>query len=943
MPTVWPAFPTHTPLSSGTQPLYAPGGNLGPSGGIGGLLMQALIPMLQQQLGGGKFMPAQFMPMQGMADQYKARQYFEQQQQLMQSASKQDRKTYENLFLGMASAWGTPIGERQRESARQAATDISGWAPFLSQVAPEAFDAAHGRRGSAVVLATALHRAGTNVVDPLTGRTGTSLTAEKAMTRELFDRLVGPDANLAEMKGIGAGSAGLMYEQLRQRGILGGGIGSGTKADKGSAIASLDDATLSRIAETHGKSLDEVKAVRSAAQKNPVDIDKLDQGLAGDMLSSFDAQRTAKTIKSMTGAVAAMREIFGDAGHPDAPMQELFAGLEALTQSGLTTHSAGQLSGMVRKTQALAKGAGVSMEGVLGLTAGAANLSDQFGLDRGHAVQATQGALAFRTAVGATGMLEQQAYGSLDADKLTMFDQRLRLAAAASPAVNRMNALLRLDAQGVDIGGAGKAMVQAIREGKTEFAFGGKQHSIGMGEDALVGMLGNDIAPGVLRDAFQAKHANQEFGLEARTMDLGRRLQATQDINPQLRSIFGDVANRSLVGAGITDPAIRRALGAETGAAMQAALAGMDGNLALNPTERLKTMSAAAEKKIEQTLRDRGINLPPEQIKNLAAQMASGGLARADTFLSGEQYGGIGLQGYLQVNNPRAIAEYDKAMKAADAEAAMGEAFAGMGSSGLSQRFSDAIQTADAGTKMSDIFNQVLGNVQIGLTEDDPRAAAFRRHANQRGTTEEVHKSARMITALRQGGAVAQTELDRLEKEGGSDDDKAALRAVIQGQGIDNLLKESGYDPGKAVTDEERGSASFLTERMAGSSQRIKFSEKETMKVTSRNMTEFTDLLAIAKRHKDKLGFEGKNITTEADAAKLMDAFMLNKSGALKDSLTVREKHDVDRLETKLKEDQQSREVTMTGRLEILNLREAMLQGVALPAGIDSAPFASTV
>lgn len=905
--------------------------------------MQILIPMLQQQLGGDKFMPAQFMPMQGMADQFKAKQYYEQQQQLMQAASQQDRRTYENLFLGGARAWKTPIGERQREAAKQASADIAGWAPFLSQVAPEAFDAAHGRRGSAVVLATALHRAGAGVVDPMTGRTGTSLTTEKAMTRELFDRLVGPDANLAEMKGIGAGSAGLMYEQLRQRGILGGGIGSGTKADRGSAIASLDDATLRRIADDHGKSFDEVKAVREAARARPTDVDKLDQGLAGDMLSSFDAQRTAKTIKSMTGAVAAMREIFGDAGHPDAPMQELFAGLEALTQSGLTTHSAGQLNGMVRKTQALAKGAGVSMEGVLGLTASAANLADQFGLDRAHAAQAAQGALAFRTAVGATGMLEKPAYGSLDADKLTMFDQRLRMAAAASPAVNRMNALLRLNAQGVDIGGAGRAMVQAIEAGKTEFEFGGKKHSIGMGENALVGLLGNDIAPGVLRDAFQATHANQEFGLEKRTMDLGRRLQASQDIDPQLRSIFSDVASRSLTGAGIADAKIRRELSAGAGDAMQAALAGMDGNLALDPAERLKVMSGAAEKKIAQGLRDKGINLPPEQIKNLAAQMASGGLGRADQFLSGEQYGGIGLQGYLQVNNPRALAAYDKAMEAADAEAAMGEAFAGMGSSGLGQRFSDAIQTAGADTSMRDIFNQVLGNVKIGIDDNDPRAAAFRRHANQRGTAADVRKSARMIAALRQGGTLAQTELDRLEKEGGSDEDKAALRKAITDKGIDSLLTEAGYDPGKAISDEERGAASALSEKMAGGSRQLKLSDKETMKVTTRNMKEVTDLLAIAKRHKDKLGFDGKEIKTEADAAKLMDAFMLNKAGSLKDSLSVREKHDVDRLETKIRDDQKAQEVTMTGRLEIINLREAMLQGVALPAGIDSAPFASTV
>ena len=931
-----------SPLSSGYQPAYNPFG-----GGSNNLLLQLLMPLLQQQLGGGRFMPAQFSPMQGLSDQFRSRQYFEQQQELMKLAAQQDRRTYERMFLGISDMTGTPIGPRQRAAAQQASSDIAAWAPFLSQVAPEAFDAAHGRRGSATILAQALHRAGTNMTDPLTGRVGLSLTAERAMTRELYNRMVGPGANLAEMRGIGAGSGGLILEQLRQRGLAGGGI-----VDRTSALASLDDATLERVVKDTKFSFSDAARIRDAAKRGPIDVGKFDQQLTGDMLASFDAQKTARSIKSMTGAVAAMREIFGDAGNPDAPMRELFAGLEALTQSSLATHTGPQLEQMVRRTQALARGAGVNMEGVLGLTAGAANLSDQFGLDRMHAVQATQGALAFRQAIDHAGLLNNRAYGNLDADKLTMFDQRLRLAAAASPAVNRMNAVLRLSEQGVLSGGAAAAMVNAIKAGQTSFTFDGKTHSLAMNENSLINLLGGQASAGVLREAFRATHANQEYGLQYRTMDLGRRLQQAVDIDPQLQSIFAGSAGIALTGAGIGDQATRQSIGAGVGATMLAAMNGMSGTDALDPAKRRSTMTTAAKDKLATMLRDHGITLPAAQVDQLAAQMVTGGLGSADQFLMDPRYGSVGLQGFLQANNPAALKAYARAMSVAEGEAAMDSALAGLGSAGLGARLSDALQE---GGSMRDVLNKTLGNISISsLDEVDPRMKAFRAALLSGGTT-----GAGQITALRQGGGLATAELSRiaaglgLSLEGLTEEavmakgGTAELMTQIRGlqaaerQGLDGLFKDRGYEPGRAIDDAERGSARALTDRMRSTGMAINLGDDRSLRVSGRNIGSMTDLLAIAKRYSKQLGFEGE-IDTEGEARDLMDRFLMGRRSGEVTGLTMQEMHDLDKLETTLKDEAADKEMTLSGVVEIAgDFKKAVLKLLGRPTGANEAPIAT--
>lgn len=933
-----------SPLSSGYNPTYNPAGQ------GAGMLAQILLPLLQQQLAGGRYMPAQFSPMQGMADQFRARQFYTQQQEMAKLAAQQDRRTYERLFLGISEKSGTTIGQKQRDAAREISGDLAAWAPFLTQVAPEAFDAAHGRVGSSLVLSQAIGRAGQNMRDPLTGRVGMSLMSQNALRRELFERLVGPGANLADMRGIGAGQAGLMLEQLRQRGLAGG-----MTTDPRTAIAGIDDATAARIAREHDKPVGEVTKIRDAARATgqSFDVTKFDAALTNDMATSFDAGKVARSIKSMTGAVAAMREIFGDAGRPDAPMQELFAGLESLTQNSMASHSGVQIEQMVRKTQALARGAGVSLEGVMGLSASGANLADQFGLDRMYAVQATQGALATRQAVDATGMLDTRAYGNLDADKLTMFDQRLRMASAASPAVNRMNAIMRLIDQGVLSGGAAQAMQAAIKAGKTTFDFGGKTHSVAMDENELIQLLDGQIAPGVLREAFRATHANQEAGLQYRTMDIGRRLQREVDIDPQLRGILAGSASTSLYGAGITDPASRRDISAAIGAASVAALNGMTGNDALDPTKRRNTMQTAAEAQLATQLRNKGINLPPAQLKQMAAEMISNGLASADQFLMDPRYGGIGLQGFLQANNSDMLKAYDRAISVADAEAAMDSSLAGLGGSGFGARLSDALQ--GTGT-FADVLNEMVGNVSIDkLAESDSRVIAFRDNLKGRGGTVQ----ARRIEALRKGGAAATTELGLIAKDLGLDIGGLTQQAVMaqggsggeaiwrqivglqaaQKQSFDMLLKDANINVGTEIEAGERGSARALTDRMKQTGLAVDLGTGHKLKVGDRNIGDITDLLAIAKRHKDKLGFADEDIDTEGEAQQLLDKFLAGRKDQSLVGLSLREMNSVDKVTANLAEQAESKELKLTGVVSIADdFKKMILRLFGTPAGANEAP-----
>lgn len=262
---------------------------------------------------------------------------------------------------------------------------------------------------------------------------------------------------------------------------------------------------------------------------------KKDVPEAFDMIRrDFDGKKIGERLKNLSGAVTAMRDVFGDMGHPDAPMRQLVEGLNQLTQGGLATQGTAELEKSVRLTQALAKSTGLGMDGMMGLMARGAGMADRMGIEREFAVQATQGAAAFGAAVGQVGRGDMPHFQAASREKMTLLDQQLRVQAAGSGMANQLNTALRLvdtmTDQHIAIGGPLTALTAAVKAGNTTFRnpATGVEESVFQSEADFrrTAMLSGVSDVELTRTAQQAA-TNRQYGAKYHTADLTRLSQAS--------------------------------------------------------------------------------------------------------------------------------------------------------------------------------------------------------------------------------------------------------------------------------------------------------------------------------------------------------------------------------------------------------------------------------
>ncbi len=423
--TRWPGSSGgEAPLSaimamSGRVPMFA--GDNGPrytgpfnAGGDYGSILQLVMPQIMQSLMGSEHMPAQFFPEQNLHEQMEANKYLEASQSAMQAASRRDTGTIESMLAGLTQMMTKqPLTQLQQSRNYRIAEGISSYMPILSQVlGPDLIDQLHGSRGSATVFAQQMHQALRTSIDPISHTVGYTGASSGQITQETFEKLFGQGADLGMMKGMSAGQAGILVNELQARGMLGQPTGVLPLQEQRALLPKeLTSDTVNRLAEQlpeikkilqekgtpDDASLARARETIRGTHKTLTDPQvNLDQDTmeqlpgAQEIMRTGDAARISQRLKNLSGAVKAMRDIFGDMGNPNAPMREIINGLEALTQGGLSTMSPGQLEMMVRKTHTIAKSTGIGVEGMMALTSQNAALADQLGLDRTFAVTAAQ-------------------------------------------------------------------------------------------------------------------------------------------------------------------------------------------------------------------------------------------------------------------------------------------------------------------------------------------------------------------------------------------------------------------------------------------------------------------------------------------------------------------------------------------------------------------------
>jgi hypothetical protein len=447
-------------------------------GGLGQLASMFLQPMLSHMMGQVGMVPMGVGHDQNLYDRIMYQRFQGMIQEAVREAARSDREQFFRSFRGLAAITGTPFGVQQRAAAHSLADMAVTVTPFLAEFMPGFIEQLGGIKGSSVILARRIMEAGRYRIDPVTGRMGMSSESAGRMARNIFADLYS-DENLPRMLGISAGQAGALIQELQARGMLGTAAterrwGEWRPDDPRSqamrAIIEMerhqpDD--LARAARAQ-----KVNVSQGLDRLTPEDIDKLAlDSTVADRIRSFDTDRVKRSLRSYTAAVAAMRDIFGDMGRPNAPMQELISGLEALTGGSLGQIDPGRLGMMARQTYNLARQTGVPLDNALMLQQHAQARASGLGLEPIFGVQATQGALGFGGAYRAQGHAAHVAWGVFNADQMQQMDANLRVQAAASNLANRMAAAVRLAEQvgGFQEDSAAARYVQAVRTGASTF------------------------------------------------------------------------------------------------------------------------------------------------------------------------------------------------------------------------------------------------------------------------------------------------------------------------------------------------------------------------------------------------------------------------------------------------------------------------------------------
>lgn len=453
--------------------------------GMSAMMLQYM-PQIMSMLGVGanQFLPQQ-IPAQALMDQMTSAKYMRESRASTASFIAQDQGVIFQNLVGARRAAG--YGELDALGAAQV-NNFAGMinSPLGQMIAGSIFGAQNtedlffGRRGSAAQLAGAVNKFGFYRPDSVDGVTGMSGDSLRQFTDQLYSNLYGPGADLNDISGLSAGRVGDVATDLAQRGLLPGSLGALPESRRREELrrsenrpANLEENVARDIADARFRKSDEEFGpdgakpedkktyaemtpqeqrefldARMRQNDNPIitearsratsvmtalDDDNTSteeiRGMEGgaSAIRRVDATRVGNTLKEYSGAIDAVRAIFGDNGMGNAPMQQLMAALDSLTQGGMASMQPGKLENILRRTQMASRDAGVSIEALMGLTARGGALADQNGLARDMVPGAVIATMERGAAMRETGAFTP-GFGKVDpnAAMMQIMDQTVR-------------------------------------------------------------------------------------------------------------------------------------------------------------------------------------------------------------------------------------------------------------------------------------------------------------------------------------------------------------------------------------------------------------------------------------------------------------------------------------------------------------------------------------
>jgi hypothetical protein len=699
---------------------------------------------------------SQFMPTQSLQDQMNSRYYEMQTQQMLQQASQQDIGSQVRMAQGISQRMGYGWGAEQEATARQIARDFSAVSPLIAQMAPATYDALHGSRGSAVVMASSLARTAPFMIDPVTGATGLSAASSSALYGQIDSGLYGSADSMRSMYGMGMGEAGMMYNQIANRGLMGRSIGTYGKGEQQEMLAR-------RMMSTGGA---------SSMEEAISGIQSLTSDEFDTKLRQFDATRVSDRMKNLAGAVAAMKDIFGSMGQPDAPMAQIISGLDALTQGGLSSLSGPQVEKIVRNTKALSDRTGMSIDAITAMTSQAASITDAYGLDRTLAVQAGHHSAAYGAAYSNMGMNGQ--FGSMGRDQATMMDARLSAQALGSETVNKAGAFMRtLEAFSPTANSPAAKLAEAIRNGDTTFQ-GQKMTDI-MTNENLGRILGASGVSGAGQQSFVNSltdpFGNQKYISDNDLGNFGRAQQSAE----VLRTIGSPAAAQGIAGA-LKSSGVGATKAASVADALSGKLANEFMNSELDPNDAKNRLAIAS--KIEADLRAQGI----EPTRDMMQLIGENVYSRWNTM--SKYRGGQGdLVKDRQMFSTRVMEETALVQANAAGDADFGKRLNTLGRTGPLRRAIDMLMK-DGDMSVTDAVGEVLG----GIPKEKINAVL-------EGQVGELAGLSKKLSSMKGEGPRGMFSERQLAERGellrrfdalmGGTDDVPGIRAAMEAAGVD--------------------------------------------------------------------------------------------------------------------------------------------------------------
>lgn len=287
-------------------------------------------------------------------------------------------------------------------------------------------------------------------------------------------------APVKRMHGFMGSQVGEMQQALFEQGLLPQSLGDMSAQERMKTVAETtrDDETIERLARRMAiqelqkdstfkelskeqqdrlietKMPDAVKTLRqteaevgkfAAGDRKAMSIEELEkQGGMNLLTVDADAKRTGQTMEKYSGALASIRELFGDNGNPNAPVSALIKMMNALTNSTMGQFEPGKIEAELRKMQTLAKETGVGIQQLSAISQNVTAQGRMFGLNDATAVQATNATLAGLKVMRQEGEFATGRFGAMNQAQATDMLSKQIQAGAASNNAKAMAALARI-------------------------------------------------------------------------------------------------------------------------------------------------------------------------------------------------------------------------------------------------------------------------------------------------------------------------------------------------------------------------------------------------------------------------------------------------------------------------------------------------------------------